>query len=172
MSKIASLVVKLGALVAILALDPQFSIDLQLIGGVIIAQTLPSVGLGLLTGWFHRGALVAGWVAGMLTGLWTLWTIPAVTYGANGATTVTKAHFGGSAFKLSELGFDTKLTIWAGIVALAANLLVAIIGTFVLRAMNVEDGQDETRLGDYFADRGDPRVHDLPLEDQPAVAST
>src|SRR3982751_5663529 len=41
MSKIASLVVKLGALLAILVIDPQFSIDLQLIGGVIILQTLP-----------------------------------------------------------------------------------------------------------------------------------
>ena len=47
-SKLASLVVKLGALLAILVLDPQFSIDLQLIGGMIILQTLPAVGLGLL----------------------------------------------------------------------------------------------------------------------------
>ncbi len=173
MSKVASLVVKLGAVVAIVALDPQFSIDLQLIGGVIIAQTLPSVGLGLLTSWFHRGALVLGWVAGMLTGLWTLWTIPAVTYGPGGAATVTKEHFGGSAFRLSELGFDTRLTIWAGIVALAANLLVSIAATFLLRAMKVTDGTDETRLGDYFADRGDPRVHDLPSEGEVApVAST
>jgi SSS family solute:Na+ symporter len=162
MSKIASLIVKLGALLAIVALDPQFSIDLQLIGGVIIAQTLPSVGLGLLTRWFHRGALIAGWIAGMLTAIWTLWTIPAVTFGPNGTRTVTKEHFGGSAFKLSELGFDTNLTMWAGIVALAVNLIVAIVATFVLRAMNVEDGADETQLSHYFADRGDARVHDLP----------
>jgi SSS family solute:Na+ symporter len=109
----------------------------------------------------------------MLTGLWTLWTIPAVTYGPGGTTTVTKEHFGGSAFRLSELGFDTRLTIWAGIVALAANLLVSIAATFLLRAMKVTDGTDETRLGDYFADRGDPRVHDLPSEGEVApVAST
>src|ERR671932_31960 len=93
MSKIASLVVKLGALLAILVLDPQFSIDLQLIGGVIILQTLPSVGLGLLTRWFHRGALVAGWIAGMIVGFWTLWTVPAVTYSAAGAPpTLPEAH--------------------------------------------------------------------------------
>ena len=172
-SKVASLVVKLGALLVILVLDPQFSIDLQLIGGVIIAQTLPAVGLGLLTRWFHRGALVAGWAVGMLVGMWTLWTIPQVAYGANGATTVVKEHFGGSAFKLSELGLDTKLTIWAGIIAIVANLLVAIVVTFVLRAMNVEDGRDETTLRDYFADRGDPRVRDLPTEGEPApVGST
>src|SRR4051812_30394738 len=42
-AKITSLVVKLGAVAAILFIDPQFSIDLQLIGGVIILQTMPSV---------------------------------------------------------------------------------------------------------------------------------
>jgi SSS family solute:Na+ symporter len=26
----------------------------------------------------------------------------------------------------------------------------------------VPDGEDVTRRGDYFADAGDPRVHDLP----------
>ncbi len=45
-SKIASLVVKLGAVAFVVFVDPQFSIDLQLIGGVIILQTLPSVGAG------------------------------------------------------------------------------------------------------------------------------
>ncbi len=63
-SKITSLVVKVGAVLCILILDPQFSIDLQLIGGVIILQTLPSVALGLYTRWFHRGGLITGWVAG------------------------------------------------------------------------------------------------------------
>jgi solute:Na+ symporter, SSS family len=173
-SKIASLVVKLGALLAILVLDPQFSIDLQLIGGVIILQTLPAVGLGLLTRWFHRGALVAGWVAGMVVGFWTLWTIPAVTYTAAGAPpTVTKAHFGGSAFALSKLGFDTKVTVYAGFIAVLVNLIVAIIVTFVLRAANVPDGADETQPRQYVADRGDPRIHDLPAgEDVAPVGST
>src|SRR5262249_14118257 len=54
-SKLASLVVKVGAVACIVFLDPQFSIDLQLIGGVIILQTLPSVALGLVTRWLHRG---------------------------------------------------------------------------------------------------------------------
>ncbi len=47
-SKIASLVVKVGAVAFIVFLDPQFSIDLQLIGGVIILQTAPAVALGPL----------------------------------------------------------------------------------------------------------------------------
>jgi SSS family solute:Na+ symporter len=163
MSKIASLVVKLGALLAILVIDPQFSIDLQLIGGVIILQTLPSVGLGLLSSWFHRGGLIAGWVAGMIAGFWMLWVTPAVTYTAAGAApTVTKEHFGGSAFALSKLGFDTKLTIYAGFVAVLVNLVVAVLATLALRAANVEDGADDTRTPEYVADRGDRRVHLAP----------
>ncbi|MGZ4596618.1 MAG: monocarboxylate uptake permease MctP, partial [Actinomycetes bacterium] len=74
-SKLASLVVKVGALLAILVLDPQFSIDLQLIGGVIILQTMPAVAIALFTRWFHRWALVAGWAAGMLVGFVTLYQI-------------------------------------------------------------------------------------------------
>ena len=54
-SKVTSLVVKVGAVLFIVLIDPQFSIDLQLIGGVIILQTLPSVAIGLFTRWFHKG---------------------------------------------------------------------------------------------------------------------
>jgi solute:Na+ symporter, SSS family len=159
-SKIASLVVKLGALVAILALDPQFSIDLQLIGGVIILQTLPAVGLGLFTRWFHRAGLVAGWAAGMLAGGWMLWKVPQTVVTAGGPK-VVREHFGGSAFKLGELGFDTTLTVYVGFLAVVVNLLVAVVATVGLRAGGVADGEDSTRSGDYEADAGDPQVHGL-----------
>ena len=75
-AKLASLVVKFGAVLFVLAVDPQFSIDLQLIGGVIILQTLPAVAIALYTRWLHRWALVAGWVVGMGYGLYLLWLIP------------------------------------------------------------------------------------------------
>src|SRR5690242_10201546 len=117
-AKIASLVVKLGAVAAIIFIDPQFSIDLQLIGGVIILQTLPAVAVGLYTRWMHRGALVAGWVAGMVVGLWMLYEIPKLDPATKA---VVKEHFGGSSFALSKLGLDTKLTIYPGIVSLAVN---------------------------------------------------
>src|SRR6195952_5908327 len=94
-AKITSLVVKLGAVAAILFIDPQFSIDLQLIGGVIILQTLPSVAVGLYTRWMHRGGLIGGWAAGMIVGLWMLYEIPTLNPKTHG---VVKEHFGGSAF--------------------------------------------------------------------------
>jgi SSS family solute:Na+ symporter len=143
-SKLASLVVKLGALAFVVFVDPQFSIDLQLIGGVIILQTLPSVGLGLFTRWFHRSALIAGWVAGMGLAMWMLYQIP---------NPVTKhLHFGGSAFPLSKFGFDTTKTIYVGFVAVAVNLIVAALFTLVFRAAKVADGGDATQPSDYTAE--------------------
>jgi SSS family solute:Na+ symporter len=149
-SKITSLVVKVGAVACIVFLDPQFSIDLQLIGGVIILQTLPSVALGLYTRWFHRGALIAGWAAGMGLGMWMLYQIP------NPAS--KRAHFGGSAFPLKEFGFDTPRTVYVGLVAVLVNLLVAAVVTLILRAAKVPDGVDGTTREDYFADENDPRI--------------
>jgi SSS family solute:Na+ symporter len=153
-SKITSLVVKIGAVACIVFLDPQFSIDLQLIGGVIILQTLPAVAFGLYTRWFHRGALIAGWAAGMGLGMWMLYQIP------NPAT--GRAHFGGSAFPLEKFGLDTPKTIYVGLVAVALNLLVAAVGTLILRAAKVAEGVDGTQPDDYFADEGDPRVTPAP----------
>ena len=119
-SKLASLVVKLGALLFIVAIDPQFSIDLQLIGGVIILQTLPSVGLGLFTRWFHKAGLIAGWIAGMGAGLCDALRRPRTRR-------PTTRHFGGSAFALDTLGLPWHVAIYAGFLAVAVNLVVGVI---------------------------------------------
>jgi solute:Na+ symporter, SSS family len=160
-SKLASLVVKFGALLAILGLDPQFSIDLQLIGGIIILQTLPAVALGLYTRWLHRWALIAGWAAGMAVGFWTTFQIQQTLVNADKTVTVVKAHFGGSGFPLSKLGLDTTWSIYAGFLALVTNLVVCVLATFVLRALKAPEGEDRTKADEYFADRGDPRIHEL-----------
>jgi solute:Na+ symporter, SSS family len=164
-AKVASLVVKLGAVAAILFLNPQFSIDLQLIGGVIILQTMPAVALGLYTRWLHRGGLVAGWIAGMATGLLMVYDIPKL----NPDGTVARAHFGGSSFALSKLGLDTKSAVYAGLLALVVNLVVALVVTAILRGTRVPDGVDGTAETDYTAEREDPTVRDLPdpLESAP-----
>jgi solute:Na+ symporter, SSS family len=153
-SRIASLVVKAGALLVILAIDPQFSIDLQLIGGVIILQTLPALVLGLWRTFLHRWALLAGWAVGLATGLIMLYDTPNPNTG--------KEHFGGAQYALSKLGLDTDLTVYTGVLAIIANLLVAVIGSLVLRAANAPAGQDVTDPTDYEADVGDPRVGPLP----------
>ncbi|MBN9109659.1 MAG: sodium:solute symporter [Pseudonocardia sp.] len=166
-AKLASLVVKFGAVAFILFVDPQFSIDLQLIGGVIILQTLPSVAIALYTRWLHRWALVAGWVVGMGYGMYLLYLIPNP---ANG-----KAHFGGSALTLDKLTVfgwhpfaGSTVQIYVGFVALVVNLLVAVIVSAVLQAGKVSNGADQTHPADYHADEDSPRLK--PVAD--AVAGT
>ena len=99
---------------------------------MIILQTLPAVALALYTRWFHRGALIAGWVVGMGYGLWLLYLIPNPAAG--------RAHFGGSALALDNLTLlgwhpfaGSQLQIYVGFVALLLNLLVAVVLTTVLR---------------------------------------
>ncbi|HEX6874567.1 MAG TPA: sodium:solute symporter family protein [Nocardioidaceae bacterium] len=165
-AKIVSLVVKFGALGFVIFLNPSFAIDLQLIGGVIILQTLPAVGIGLFTRWFHRGALIAGWAVGMIVALKLLYDIPKKDP-ATGE--IVKAHFGGSGYPLANLGLDTDVALWAGIIAIAANLLVAVVLTVVLRALKVSDGVDATSKADYFAEAGEPGVKVVEPSPEPVV---
>ncbi|MBV8247679.1 MAG: sodium:solute symporter family protein [Comamonas sp.] len=67
-AKLASLVVKLGALVFILFIPTQFALYLQLLGGVWIVQTFPSVVCGLFYKGLRAPALLTGWAVGMLAG--------------------------------------------------------------------------------------------------------
>jgi SSS family solute:Na+ symporter len=156
-SKIASLLVKLGAAACVLVLNPQFSVDLQLIGSVIILQTLPAMGLGLYTSWFHRRALVAGLVAGLVTGIVLLYQIPQLAPTGK----VLRPHFGGSAWSLAHLGIHNGQSLYVGIIALGVNLLVTVGLTPLLRSMGIPDGTDITWKQDYHADEGDPSVRRL-----------
>jgi len=153
-AKVASLVVKFGAVAFIVFIDPQYAIDLQLIGGVIILQTLPAVAIALYTRWLHRWALVAGWFVGMGWGMLLLYDIPNPVSG--------KAHFGGSALALDKLNLfgwqpfaGSTVQIYVGFVALAANLLVALVVTLVIRRLNVSNGEDSTTSADYHVDEHD-----------------
>jgi solute:Na+ symporter, SSS family len=154
-SRFASLVVKAGAVVVILVLDPQFSIDLQLIGGVIIIQTLPALAIGLYTRALHAWGLLAGWAAGMIAGLYMLYDTPNAVTG--------KTHFGGPQYALSKLGFgDTKVTLYTGFLALALNLIVAIIISVALRGGRGPELEDRTTPDDYEVEAGEPGVEPLP----------
>ena len=67
-AKLTSLIVKVGALVFILFVPTKFAIQLQLLGGIWIIQTLPPVMLGAYTRWFNSWALLVGWAVGTLAG--------------------------------------------------------------------------------------------------------
>jgi SSS family solute:Na+ symporter len=161
-AKLASLVVKFGAVALIVFIDPQYSIDLQLIGGVIILQTLPMVAIALYTRWFHIWGLVAGWVVGMGWGLLMLYGIPNPSSG--------KQHFGGSALPLGDLSIlgwepfsGSQVQIYVGFVSLLGNLVAAAVVTVVLRRLGVSNGTDATEAADYHADEDSPRLKPVAL---------
>jgi solute:Na+ symporter, SSS family len=135
----ASLVMKAGALVFALELSKTFSINLQLLGGVWILQTFPSILIGLYTRWMHRWALVIGWAAGMAFGTIEAWRTP-----GNG-----QAHFGASTAPI--LGH----VIYIGFAALIINLVVSAVLTLIFRATKLPAGTDETQPSHYTYDPED-----------------
>ena len=153
-SKIVSLITKFGALLFVLLLDRQNALNFQLLGGVWILQTLPSIVFGLFTRWFHRWALLAGWAAGMIYGT-------VVAYGF--CTLCTTRSFANPLAIVPLLGRAGYI----GLTAFVVNVLVAVVLTLVLRAAKVSNGTDLTVQSDYFADIGQPGVLRTVEESQP-----
>ena len=135
-SQWVSLIVKVGALLFAVTLPKTFSINLQLLGGIWILQTFPAIVSGLFTRWFHRYALLAGWLAGMIFG----------TVAAYNVSTPTTSHWAGSVTTL------WGHTYYIGLVAVILNLAVSAVLTLVLRATRVPAGADETLQPQYTAD--------------------
>ncbi|WP_369035886.1 monocarboxylate uptake permease MctP [Streptomyces adonidis] len=149
-SKLVSLLVKVGALVFVLTMDKTVAINFQLLGGIWILQTFPALVGGLFTRWFHRWALLAGWAVGMLYG----------TLAAYGVASPTQKHFGGSAKEIPGIGEIGYI----GLTAFILNVVITVVLTFVLKALKAPEGVDETNPSDYTADAGDPGVQEkLPL---------
>jgi SSS family solute:Na+ symporter len=132
-AKWASLIVKFGALIFILFVPTQYAIQLQLLGGIWIVQTLPAVMLGAYSRWFNDWALLLGWAAGTLSG-----TAMAV---ASKLTPTFPLSLGGYTFP----GYTAFFTI-------LLNLGVTIALTPVCNAMLARrSSMDETVAADYHA---------------------
>ncbi|MEA2829922.1 MAG: solute:Na+ symporter, family [Bradyrhizobium sp.] len=130
-AKLVSLIVKVGALVFILFVPTQYAIQLQLLGGIWIIQTLPPVMLGAYTRWFNSWALLAGWAVGTVAGTWM-----AV---ATKLTPTFPLVIGGHTFP----GYTAVYTV-------VLNLLVVIVLTPLFNAMSSQRAPvDETSAADY-----------------------
>lgn len=147
-SKVVSLIVKLGALAFVFTLDKTLALNFQLLGGVWILQTFPAIVFGLYTRWFHRWALLVGWAVAMVYG-----TITAYQQ----INPATGKHFGSSVGPIEIIGRSGYIALTAFVI----NVVVAVVLTLILRAVNAPAGDDVTLPEDYRADQGDPRVRDL-----------
>ena len=115
-AKIVSLVVKIGAVVFILAIPQAYAIQLQLLGGIWIIQLLPPILLGLYSRGFNALALLIGWVVGTAIG-----TYMAATQG-----------FASSVYPLEILG--VTVPGYAALYSVAINLLLAVAALPVVRS--------------------------------------
>lgn len=118
-SKIASLCAKFGAVGFVVTVPTTFVINFQLAAGVWILQTLPAVFLGLFWRTLDRLALLGGWLVGMSIGTYLL------------------AHNGFQSSSCSVGG----TTMFIGIPALVANLLIALFGSLLLSALRARQPQ-------------------------------
>jgi SSS family solute:Na+ symporter len=130
MAKLVSLIVKFGALVFILFVPTQYAIQLQLLGGIWIIQTLPAVLLGVYTRWFNDWALLVGWAVGTATGTWMA-----------AAVNLTPTY------PLTLFGYG--LPGYSALYTVILNLVVAIVLTPVFDRLAKGVRYDETVTSDY-----------------------
>jgi SSS family solute:Na+ symporter len=132
-AKLISLIVKFGALLFAIGLPSTFAINLQLLGGIWIIQTLPVMVVSLYTRWLHRWALALGWLAGMAIGTW-------MDASLGFKATVFPLHL-----------FGTVVPTYIAVASVAVNLVAAAVLTVVFRALGLDEGLDQTSPADYRA---------------------
>ncbi len=158
-SQWTSLVVKAGALVFVLALSKSFAINLQLLGGIWILQTFPSIVGGLYTRWFHRWALLLGWATAMVYGTIQAYRVPVP--GTPGS------HFGGSTAPIPFFGQNGYIALTAFVI----NVIIVVVLTVIFRMARLPGGADETSRQHFTADAGEPTARELPeLVERPGAA--
>ena len=126
-AKVTSLAVKFGALAFVVFLPMEFAINLQLLGGIWMLQVVPAIVFGLYTSWFRASALLAGWALGMTLG-----------------TTLSWMQGVKPTFAIPGIG-----KVYIGVIALAANALLAALITVVADRLQLSRRKDATVPADY-----------------------
>lgn len=126
-AKFTSLLVKVGALIFIVAVPVRYAVDMQLLGGVWILQTLPAVIWGLIPSPLHERALFTGWLAGMIVG-----TTMAIL---QQFSLITSLHIEGM-----------SLGCYTAIIALCVNILLAFLVTPLCKAIGIPRRNEACRM--------------------------
>lgn len=131
-AKNVSLIVKIGAVAFILGLPLTYAIQLQLLGGIWIIQTLPAIVLGLYTRKLDHRALLLGWAVGIVLGTWM----------------AASLKLASSVYAIHVFGF--AIPGYAAIWSLAVNLIVAVLASVLFRLLGMKPSVDRTRPGDFL----------------------
>ena len=113
-TKLSSTVFKFVALAFVFSVPATYAISLQLLGGILIAQILPAVFLGLYVKLLRKIPLIIGLAAGIFSGIYMLEI-------AN--------SFGQLTSSLFKTGFGP---IYIAVIALGINLVISFAGSAIL----------------------------------------
>ncbi len=114
-AKWASVAFKFLALGFVFIVPATFAIELQLLGGIMILQILPSLFMGLYTNWFRKEGLVLGLLVGTFSGIYM--ALEANNFGPLN-TSLFSTPFG---------------PVYIGVIALPMNLIVATAVSILAR---------------------------------------
>jgi SSS family solute:Na+ symporter len=130
-AKLFSIVMIIGAVVFILVIPNTYAVQLQLLGGMWIIQTFPSVVFSVFTRFFNGTALLIGWAVGILT----------ATY------LVALNHFVGSTYPFHLFGMT--LPSYIAFATVILNAAVALVLSVPLNMFAPDRGRDITAAADY-----------------------
>lgn len=114
-AKWASVVFKFLALGFVFIVPETYAIELQLLGGIIILQILPSLFIGLYTSWFRKEGLIVGLLVGIFFGIYM--ALEANNFGSLNTSLFT-TPFG---------------SLYIAVIALPLNLVVAMFISILTR---------------------------------------
>ncbi|WP_338598450.1 sodium:solute symporter [Sulfolobus tengchongensis] len=113
LAKWISTAFKFIALALVFTTPSTYAIQLQLLGGIIVLQALPSVFLGLYTHKLNGYSLIAGWIGGMFSGIYL---------------TLLANHFG----PLKTSSYLTPLgPMYIGVISTLINIAISLVGTAI-----------------------------------------
>jgi solute:Na+ symporter, SSS family len=130
-AKIFSIVMVIGALAFILVLPLTYAVELQLLGGMWIIQTFPSIVFSVFTRFFNGWALLIGWAVGIVIATWL----------------AALNHFTGSIWAFHVLGYT--LPSYIALATVIVNAVVAAVLSLLFNAIASDRASDETSLADY-----------------------
>ena len=123
LAKYFSIVFKFIALGFIFLISANYSLQLQLMGGVIILQTLPSIFLAMYTKKLHKWSLGIGWAFGIILGITMLLYRNFIQLHLSTVTTTF--------YLFISQANSPFYFLYIGVYALLLNLLIAVVGSLI-----------------------------------------
>ena len=121
-AKWSSVIFKFLALGFVFLIPSTYAIQLQLFGGILILQILPSLFFGLFRFRLNKWSLLVGLIVGILSGLYLMEV--ANNYSSWATTLYNQSYFG---------------LFYIGLTALAINVIIVLVGSLIARAAHQAD---------------------------------